>query len=137
MSQGEMIGRQGRKYVSIPLPQIDLPQFSLRHAPGRWASGRAMEMSGDPIAQGDGQSGQGEAGSEPGQHIIEVDVTLEETGADPRRGTAIAQHSAERQKKISSRRKTATPAFVASDRTRCDISSAHTAKRSKRQIFVG
>ena len=27
MSQGEMIGRQGRKYVSIPLPQIDIPEF--------------------------------------------------------------------------------------------------------------
>src|SRR4028119_2272000 len=27
MSQGEMIGRQGRRYVSIPLPQIDIPQF--------------------------------------------------------------------------------------------------------------
>jgi len=27
MSHGEMIGRQGKHYVSIPLPQIDIPQF--------------------------------------------------------------------------------------------------------------
>jgi hypothetical protein len=33
---------------------------------------------GDPIAQGDEEQGQGEAGSEPGQHVLEVDVTLEE-----------------------------------------------------------
>ncbi|MCS6940421.1 MAG: DUF444 family protein [Roseiflexaceae bacterium] len=77
MSQGEMIGRQGRKYVSIPLPQIDLPQFryGMRQSGG---VGQGDGNVGDPIGQGDGQSGQGEAGSEPGQHIIEVDVTLEE-----------------------------------------------------------
>ena len=27
MSQGEMIGRQGKRYVSMPLPQIDIPRF--------------------------------------------------------------------------------------------------------------
>src|SRR5215218_3569410 len=59
MSQGELIGRQGRKYVSIPLPQIDLPQFRYGAKQG-------------------GGVGQGEAGSEPGQHVIEVDITLEE-----------------------------------------------------------
>jgi len=77
MSQGEMIGRQGRKYVSIPLPQIDLPQFRYGTRQGGGV-GQGDGNVGDPIAQGDGQSGQGEAGSEPGQHIIEVDVTLEE-----------------------------------------------------------
>jgi len=27
MSQGEMIGRKGKDIISIPLPQIDLPNF--------------------------------------------------------------------------------------------------------------
>ena len=78
MSQGEMIGRQGRKYVSIPLPQIDLPQFRYGSKQGGGVGMGEGEV-GDPLAQGDQQQqGQGEAGSDPGQHVIEVDVSLEE-----------------------------------------------------------
>ena len=80
MSQGEMIGRQGRKYVSIPLPQIDLPQFRYGSKQGGGV-GQGDGDVGDPIAQGDPQQGQGEAGSDPGQHVIEVDVTLDELAA--------------------------------------------------------
>jgi uncharacterized protein len=77
MSQGEMIGRQGKRYVSIPLPQIDIPQF--RYGPKqRGGVGQGDGEEGDPIARGDGQEGTGEAGSEPGSHVLEVDVTLEE-----------------------------------------------------------
>ena len=77
MSQGEMIGRQGDRMVSIPLPQIELPKF--RYG-GREMGGvgQGEGQVGDPIGQGDPQPGSGEAGSEPGQHIIEVDVTLDE-----------------------------------------------------------
>jgi hypothetical protein len=78
MSQGEMIGRQGRRYVSIPLPQIDIPQFRFGQKQGGGV-GQGEGDVGDPIARGDGQdSGSGEAGEESGKHSIEVDVTLEE-----------------------------------------------------------
>ncbi len=79
MSQGEMIGRQGRKYISIPLPQIDMPQFRYGSKQGGGV-GQGNGDVGDPIGRGDGQPGQGtgEAGSDPGQHIIEVDITIEE-----------------------------------------------------------
>jgi uncharacterized sporulation protein YeaH/YhbH (DUF444 family) len=33
---------------------------------------------GDPIGQGDPEEGSGQAGNEPGRHIVEVDVSLEE-----------------------------------------------------------
>ncbi|NJM07638.1 DUF444 family protein, partial [Candidatus Gracilibacteria bacterium] len=62
MSQGEMIGRQGKRYVSIPLPQIDLPHFrygskqgggvgqgdatSVSDCTGRWARGRRRGRQG-------------------------------------------------------------------------------------------
>ena len=77
MSQGEMIGRQGKRAVSIPLPQIDIPRFryGAKQAGG---VGQGEGEVGDPIAQGDPESGQGQAGSEPGEHIIEVDITLDE-----------------------------------------------------------
>jgi sporulation protein YhbH len=77
MSQGEMIGRQGKRAISIPLPQIDIPRFRY----GSKQSGGVGQGEGDvgdPIAQGDPQSGEGQAGSEPGQHIIEAEITLEE-----------------------------------------------------------
>ncbi len=77
MSQGEMIGRQGKRYVSIPLPQIDIPRFryGAKEAGG---VGQGEGDVGDPIGRSDSDSGPGEAGSDPGRHIIEVDVTLEE-----------------------------------------------------------
>jgi hypothetical protein len=77
MSHGEMIGRQGKRYVSIPLPQIDIPRFRYGTQQGGGV-GQGDGDVGDPIARGDGESGQGEAGSEPGQHVLEVDITLEE-----------------------------------------------------------
>ncbi len=77
MSQGELIGRQGQRYVSIPMPQIDIPQFryGAKQAGG---VGQGDGDVGDPIAQGDGQRGAGQAGAEPGQHILEVDISIEE-----------------------------------------------------------
>ncbi|PDW00897.1 DUF444 family protein [Candidatus Chloroploca asiatica] len=80
MSHGEMIGRQGKRYVSIPVPQIDLPQFRYGAKQGGGV-GQGEGDVGDPIGQGDPQQGQGEAGSEPGQHVLEVDVPLEELAA--------------------------------------------------------
>jgi sporulation protein YhbH len=77
MSQQEMIGRQGRRYVSIPLPQIDIPQFRFGQK-GQGGVGQGDGDVGDPIARGDGQQGSGDAGEESGQHVVEVDVTLEE-----------------------------------------------------------
>lgn len=77
MSQGEMIGRQGRRLVSIPLPQIDIPRFRYG-AKQSGGVGQGDGDVGDPIAQGDPQAGQGQAGSDPGEHIVEVDISLEE-----------------------------------------------------------
>jgi uncharacterized sporulation protein YeaH/YhbH (DUF444 family) len=77
MSQGEIIGRQGKRFVSVPVPQIDLPQFRYGARQGGGV-GQGEGDVGDPVAQGEGQEGQGQAGSEPGQHVLEVDVPLEE-----------------------------------------------------------
>jgi hypothetical protein len=77
MSQGELIGRQGKRLVSIPLPQIDLPRFRYG-AKESGGVGQGDGEVGDPLGQGDPQEGAGQAGSEPGRHIVEVDVSLEE-----------------------------------------------------------
>ncbi len=80
MSHGEMIGRQGKRFVSIPVPTIDLPQFRYGAKQGGGV-GQGDGDVGDPVGQGDGQPGQGQAGSEPGQHALEVDITIDELAA--------------------------------------------------------
>lgn len=77
MSQGEMIGRQGKRLVSIPIPQIDIPRFRYGNKQAGGV-GQGEGDVGDPIGQGDPQDGGGTAGDSPGQHILEVDITMEE-----------------------------------------------------------
>ncbi len=66
LGQQEMIGRQGKRVVSIPVPHLELPHFV--HDPG--AGG---------VGQGEGEVGQGSgAGSAPGQHMLEAEFTVDE-----------------------------------------------------------
>ncbi|MBA3534323.1 MAG: DUF444 family protein [Ardenticatenales bacterium] len=76
ISKGEMIGRQGKNLVSIPVPQVNIPHF--RYGSRQTGGvGQGEGEPGQPIA-GDPQSGDGGAGSGEGRHILEVDLTLEE-----------------------------------------------------------
>jgi sporulation protein YhbH len=79
VTHGEMIGRKGRDLVSIPLPQLDIPHFRYgKNGSGGVGQGEGEE--GDQVAQGEGE-GTGPAGSEPGAHVLEVEVSLEELAA--------------------------------------------------------
>jgi sporulation protein YhbH len=80
ISRGEMIGQKGKDLVSIPLPQIEIPQFRFGQK-GSSGVGQGEGDVGQPLGppQPDGQ-GHG-AGSEPGGHILEVELTLEELAA--------------------------------------------------------
>ncbi|MCC7534916.1 MAG: DUF444 family protein [Deltaproteobacteria bacterium] len=77
ISKGELMGKKGNDVVSIPIPQIDIPRFQY----GEKQQGGVGQGDGDP---GDPLSGQqqgdgtGKAGSDAGEHVLEVDVTLEE-----------------------------------------------------------
>src|ERR1700752_1703547 len=78
VTHGEMIGRKGKDLVSIPLPQLDVPHFRYGQN-GRGGVGKGEGEVGKPIARGDDEGeGKGEAGSDPGAHILEVDVSIEE-----------------------------------------------------------
>jgi uncharacterized protein len=80
ISNGELIGRQGKDLVSIPVPQIELPTFRFGENTG--GVGQGEGDLGDPIGRGNNrQNGQGKAGDEPGVHILEVELTLEELAA--------------------------------------------------------
>lgn len=81
MSTGELIGKRGKDLVSIPIPQIEIPNF--RHETRKL--GGVSQGEGDigtPIGRGGGdEEGTGEAGSAPGSHILEADISLEELAA--------------------------------------------------------
>ena len=78
VSSGELIGKQGKRYVSIPMPQINLPRFRFgKNDSNGVGQGEGKEGQPTPGQPGD-QPGQGQAGEESGKHSIEVDVSLED-----------------------------------------------------------
>lgn len=78
ISHGELMGRQGKDTVAIPVPQIDIPRFRFGDKQSGGV-GQGEGESGDPV---DGQEGEGDgtgkAGKNAGQHAVEVDVTLDD-----------------------------------------------------------
>ena len=77
ISHGELIGRKGKQTVSIPLPQIDIPRF--RHGDKQQGGvGQGDGDVGDALGQGEPQPGAGEAGDRPGEHLLEVEVSMDE-----------------------------------------------------------
>lgn len=78
IQKGEMIGKQGKDLVSIPVPSIELPRFRFGHKETGGA-GQGEGDVGDVLQPGQVEPGEGqEAGSEAGEHALEVDVTMDE-----------------------------------------------------------
>lgn len=76
MSRGEMIGKKGKDLVSIPLPQIEIPKF-VYGPKQKGGVGQGEGEPGQPV-DGEKQEGVAKAGNLPGEHLLEVEVSLEE-----------------------------------------------------------
>ena len=77
ISHGEMVARKGKKTVSIPLPSVNIPHFI--HGGKQGGASQGDGEVGDAIGQGEAQpGGAGEAGDRPGEHLVEVEVSLDE-----------------------------------------------------------
>lgn len=75
VTQGELIGKRENEFVKIPLPQIDIPNF--RYGPKQ--QGGVGQGQGEPGQEaGEPGDGQGQAGSSPGEHLLEVEMSLDE-----------------------------------------------------------
>jgi sporulation protein YhbH len=78
ITQGEMIGRMGKHYVSIPVPHIELPRFRY----GLPETGGVSSGDGDvgtPLGPTqEPEAGSGEAGNQPGEHELEIELSFEE-----------------------------------------------------------
>ncbi len=77
ISQSELLGRKGKDVVSIPIPQIEIPKF--RYGSNQGGVGQGEGKPGEPAGDGEGDgSGQGKAGDKSGEHILEVDISVDE-----------------------------------------------------------
>ncbi|HMS15233.1 MAG TPA: DUF444 family protein [Planctomycetota bacterium] len=76
ISSEDLLGRVGKDFVKIPIPQIDLPRFTF-HSGEEDGVGQGEGDVGDS-ADGDQQAPPSEAGDAEGQHTLEVEVPLEE-----------------------------------------------------------
>ncbi len=77
ISNGDLIGKQGKKLVTIPLPRIDIPHFTFG-SNEKSGVGQGEGQVGDEVMPGSPQEGEGKASDAEGQHTLEVDISLEE-----------------------------------------------------------
>jgi len=73
LTRGELLGREGKKYITIPVRGIEIPHF------------RYGDNNDSGVGKGDGKPGDaadgegiGPGGEQEGQHILEVEVSLDE-----------------------------------------------------------
>lgn len=70
MSSGELVGRKGKEMVSIPIHQIGIPR--LRYGENKSGVGQGDGDQGDGAGQGP------KAGDSEGEHMLEVELTVDE-----------------------------------------------------------
>lgn len=73
LQRGELVGKEGRKYVSIPVFDIDIPTFRYGDNSGGVGVGDGEE--GDAVGKGKGGA---QGGEQPGEHLLEVEISMEE-----------------------------------------------------------
>ncbi len=77
MTDGQLIGRQGKDLVRIPVPQVDLPHFTFGKI-GSGGVGQGPGQPGDVVGGGEPGDGEGGAGEAPGQHLREAEISIDE-----------------------------------------------------------
>jgi hypothetical protein len=75
LTRGELLGKEGKHLISIPIRGIDLPHF--RYGDNNDGGVGAGEAQPGDQADGSGTD-QGPGGTAPGTHIMEVEVSLDE-----------------------------------------------------------
>lgn len=76
VSTGELVGKKGKDIISVPIPRISIPHFQYgEKQTGGVGQGEGGE--GENVGEKEGE-GQAKAGNAPGQHAMEVEVSLEE-----------------------------------------------------------
>ncbi len=74
LSRSELIGKEGKRFVSIPVHDLDTPTF--RYGDNNTGVGMGEGQEGQTVGKPD--QGDNAGGDKDGQHILEVDVSLDE-----------------------------------------------------------
>ncbi len=74
LTRGELLGREGKKLISIPVHGVETPYFRYGDNDDSGV-GKGDGKPGDTVGEG---GDQGPGGDQKGEHILEVDVSLEE-----------------------------------------------------------
>lgn len=76
VGSSDMIGKRENDFVKIPLPHIEIPTF--RYGPKQQGGvGQGQGQPGDGM-DGEPQAGQGQAGDQPGEHQLEVEMSIDD-----------------------------------------------------------
>src|SRR5947199_2114591 len=76
LTKGELIGKEGKHLISIPVRGVELPHF--RYGDNSQGVGAGDGKEGDVVGKGQPGVGKSQGGTDPGQHIMEVDLSLDE-----------------------------------------------------------
>ncbi len=77
MGQSELFGRKGDEVISIPIPEIDLPRLRTGKDEGQGV-GQGEGEAGQAAQPSDGSAGGTGAGGEGAEHMLEVDLSVDE-----------------------------------------------------------
>ncbi len=78
ISKGEILGREGGKTVAIPIPEVEIPRFKFK-GEEQSGVGQGEGEEGDEVGgQAQEGSGPGKAGDQPGEHALEVEVSVDD-----------------------------------------------------------
>jgi uncharacterized sporulation protein YeaH/YhbH (DUF444 family) len=77
IKSGEFISKQGNEKIAVPIARVDLPQFRFLDK-SQGGVGQGEGQKGDPLSKDDKAKNANDtkAGSEQGEHAIEVEVSL-------------------------------------------------------------
>ena len=74
VSHDEMMGKRESEIIKIPVPSIDIPRFKY----GVRQQGGVGQGSSEPGEAMGAEQGRERVGNKPGEHVIEVDVSIDE-----------------------------------------------------------
>lgn len=77
ISRGEILGKEGKRTVAIPVPEIEIPRFKFK-GQDQSGVGQGDGEEGDPLGGAKGEEGAGKAGDKPGEHVLEAEITVDE-----------------------------------------------------------
>ena len=72
LSTSELLGRQGKNAISIPIPQIELPRFRFGQNDGQGVGQGGGEDGRPTDGEGEEGEGAGSAGDQAGAHLLAV-----------------------------------------------------------------